>query len=1025
MVGYTGDTETIPARMNATPQVRIRLLGPMVVERGEVPVTAFESRKAMGLLAYLIAEDKPIARERAFALFWPDKSEARARGNLSRVLNNFARFLPGHIHADRYYIAFRPPPTTWVDIHAFRNLIQSQDPTRLEAAADLYRGEFLEGVHIAGAPDFDFWLLMERERWYQEIVRVLNTLIRAHTLESDYPRALHFARRLLHLDPWREETHRQVMILLARTGQRSAALNQFRRCQEFLRQELGVDPTPQTVALYRQIRETVPTYPHNLLPPAAPLIGREQELRDVCRLLANPRVRLVTIVGPGGVGKTRLAHQVVLERAHTFFQGAVVVALDAVSRREHLISAIADALRFTFHGSATPWQQLVAYLRDKELLLVLDGFEHLANGPTLVRDLLQALPSLKVLVTSRSRLNLSQEWVHVLEGLSLPERDTPESIRASPAVQLFLHVARRASGTHPQDERDWRAVARIVRLVDGLPLAIHLAAAWTAAYTLTEIARELEVNLDFLTTAQPDVPERHRSLRAAFLHSWRLLSEEERTALRRLAIFPGEFDRDAAEKVAQVTRLTLRSLVDRSLLRAHPPDRYQVPDAIRVYAAEFLARAAAEREYLCERHAQHMAHVVHQAASDLIRADPGPVLGHLTREIENVRQAWAWAVRHADPNLVSTFIPGLTRFFEMRNRYHEAEETFAQALQVRQARATTGMEERLLEARLRMALGIFRMRLGHAAEARTMLEGALVVFQQYNAVEDEIQALRHLGYVAWGVGDYETASHYLEKSLNLAKQQGDQYQEAQALNTLGFVMNERGEYEQALACLTASLSLFEEIGDRLGLARALNNLGIVASENGRYDEARAYYERSLNIRRMLEDRRGVALTLNNLGNVFQRTGALERAHTCFEESLKVFRTVGDLRGVAFVLNNLGQVYQMKGDFSRAQDVFEESLRLKRVLGDRRGQVNTLSNLGRVMLRRKRWDEADTLFQEAEALAQAIHAPALLAEVRIGRARVHLARGEKEKAHHLLSSVLSDSAVPSPLRAEAETLLQDV
>jgi DNA-binding SARP family transcriptional activator len=340
--------------------VRLRFLGTVQVERDGAPVGGFRSRKALALLGYLAIQERPLPRERLADLFWADQPEARGRANLSWVLSHITALLPGCLQTDRHTVSFPRPAGYWLDTDAFCELEGRGDTESLAAAAGLVRGEFLEGLYLEGCAEFELWLVGERERWRQRVVGLLAELVAHHSRPGGYDKGLHFARRLLALEPWREETHRQVMRLLARSGQRAAALAQYEACRQVLAEELAVEPAGETVALYERLRATVRRQDPMLhVPcPPTPLVGREEELAEIVRLLAEPTHRLLTLVGPGGIGKTHLALQAATEMGKTgmFLEGAAFVPLGALASPDLLVSAAPELP--AWQGDAAGTRQL-------------------------------------------------------------------------------------------------------------------------------------------------------------------------------------------------------------------------------------------------------------------------------------------------------------------------------------------------------------------------------------------------------------------------------------------------------------------------------------------------------------------------------------------------------------------------------------------------------------------------------------------------------------------------------------------
>jgi len=640
--------------------LQLRLLGAPEVRVDDVPVTDKLPGKSQAILYYLASTGQPQTRTVLATLLWGDMPEAGARANLRKALPDLRQQLEVYLRIDRQLVTFKPEIELWVDALEFETEVKAAsspvEAERLRAAIELYQGDFLTGFYVRNAPEFEAWLLAEQARLREVMIQALHTLTTHFAEQGDLNQGITTVQRLLTLEPWREEAHRQLMRLLARTGQRSAALAQYETCRQVLAEELGVEPGRETVALYERIRDgqvsqTTETQPATGIgkqdgtgkvispapqpsgpsvfqpPPTMPtlptqptsFVGRAKELADVIRRLTDRDCRLLTLVGPGGIGKTRLA----LQTAQAFLDsqfgqgffayGVVFVPLVAVGSINGMVSAMAEAANFRFYSNLPARQQLLDYLREKEMLLVLDNLEHLlspseegaqsegglAGAAELIAEILAAAPKIKILVTSREALNLQEAWFHPVEGLSFPpppasleEEGTQnkggDGLEKYDAVQLFVQSAQRA-----RVEFSLAAVRahviRVCRLVEGMPLALELAATWLKVLPIEKIAQELEQNLNVLSTRLQNMPERHRSMRAVFDQSWQLLTETERNTLKQLSVFKGSFDHPAAEQVAGATLITLAILVEKSLLRVTESGRYQLHELLRQFAGAKLA----------------------------------------------------------------------------------------------------------------------------------------------------------------------------------------------------------------------------------------------------------------------------------------------------------------------------------------------------------------------------------------------------------------------------------------------------
>ena len=520
----------------------------------------------------------------------------------------------------------------------------------------------------------------------------MEALSRLFAAQGEPAEALAAARRWLALDELNETAQREMMRLLSENGQRNAALQQYEACRRILQEQLGAAPEPATVQLFEHIsaqptstlakqpvetRESAPgkaqaapgkaqAAPVLLPAQATPFLGRKMELERIQELLARDECRLVTLLGPGGCGKTRLAIQAA-GQSTGYPQGIYFCGLESASSEEEAVHIIAGAVRLKFRIDFRSTlkveearEQLLEYLAEKKILLVLDNLEQMAGRARLFSEILANAPAVKLIATSRLRLNLPEEWILEIGGLPTPEDTGNKSVwgplhpARSDAVKLFLHGAEQACGFHPREE-DWAAIARIVRLVDGLPLGIEMAAAWVKMLSCQEIAAEMERSLDFLETTRQGMPERQRSLRAVFEHSWKLLAEREGPVFQRLSIFQGGFTREAAFEVAGASLATLSAFMDQSLLHRTAAGRFDLHQIIRQYAAEKLSADPLAQADTEERCARHYAGWLLRKAGGLRSSDQVAALSTLRWEKQNLRQAWSWLIEHREYSLTRAY----------------------------------------------------------------------------------------------------------------------------------------------------------------------------------------------------------------------------------------------------------------------------------------------------------------------------------------------------------------------------------
>jgi predicted ATPase/DNA-binding SARP family transcriptional activator len=1071
---------------------RFHWLGSVQVEQEGKLLYGFKSRKALALLGYLATEGRPVPRDYLANLFWPELTETRARNNLSQLLHNISTLCPGCLNADRYTVQFCYSATTWLDLKAFNELIAKGEVSAWGMATELYRGDFMSGMYLDDCPEFEQWLRLEQETWRQRVTQVLHDLVAQYESCNELDQALQFSSRLLSIDPGDEEGHRQKMVLLAQSGQRSAALAQFEACRHFLAEELGVEPAKETIKLYEQIRagelnqgaqglESQEIYSPKLSPPPAtdsltfnnlPLqatsfIGRETELAIIDKYLANPTCRLVTIIGLGGIGKTRLALQAASVTSR-FRHGVCFIPLTATNSAEFLVAAIADALNFPFYRRGDQKAQLMHYLSDKEMLLVMDNFEHLVTGAGLVIEILQHAPRVKVLVTSRERLNLREEWVLDLQGLPFPENAHSARMEDFGAVQLFLQRAQQVQADFWLRYLDKPAIVQICCLVEGLPLGIELAAAWTRTFSCQDISAEIEKNYSFLTTALQNMPKRHQSLRAVFEHSWKLLSEEERTIFRKLSVFWGSCSRRSGEQVVGASALLLSALVDKSLLRWTSADRYEIHELLRQYAAEKLAENPEEKKIVKDKHCQYYAEFLGEQEARLKRGHQQEALEAINLEIDNVRAGWFWAITHNRIGEIRQYLEGLFLFYNLQSRFQEGEAVFRQAaatLRQHWEKAGSDWETAQMLGQVLARQGVFCASLGQYDQARAIMREGLAIFEDVKLGQSSPLGLNYLGAVAWALGEYVEAQRLCRQGLELAQKMGDRWKEAWILEYLGMIAISLGEYQEAKAIAQKSLVIFRQFGYCSGVAFSLNMLGIAARNLGEYREAKQLCQESLQIARKIGDRWEEALSLEYLSMTAMSLGEYEEAKAMAQRSLVIFRGFGYRSGIAFCLNLLGTAARNLGEYTKAKRLHQAVLRIcqeqdyslgialtsyylgrtahllgdhleaKRLLTDsltmakqlayQRGVTQSLNALGSVAYALGEYQEAKNYLVAALKATQEIWAVPITLDILTGFANLLSGEGKITQAMELLAFPLNHAASKKETRDKAGRILKEL
>jgi len=780
-------------------------------------------------------------------------------------------------------------------------------------------------------------------------------------------------------------------------------LRPSKQMAERLAQSLNVVPS-QVAGFTTFARSPAPLATLAALPPRqhtlplqlTPFVGRTTELAELSHLLADPTVRLVTVLGPGGIGKTRLVIEAANRQWERFPQGVTFVALATVESTSAIIPLIAEALNFIFYAEGTPRRQLGNYLHHKTMLLVLDNFEQLlgasqrsdvrdpdeANGVALLVGLLQAAPQIKLLVTSRVRLNVQGEQLYSLDGIDFPQDDqaTATTISQSSAVDLFVQSARRVQPGFALTHENSATVATICRLVQGMPLAILLAAAWVEMLTPAEILAELRQGdertptLDFLTTDLHDIPTRQRSLRTVFDHSWRLLSAEEQTRLAELSLFRGGFTRAAAQAVTGATLQDLMKLVNKSFIHHQASGRYDLHVLIRHYGAERLVQTVDAGKGARDRHSRFYCALLGTQEARLKGAEQQAAVAQIELELDNMRSGWQWAAEQQQHERLAHAMHSLGLFYQWRSRYQEGEAAYGYAVRHLTAQQPQAPAVQRVLAQALAWQAVFMRLAGRLQEASDLLQQSLAYLGNNRVADQETErvnafillqmgrlseaqadfaackrcyqhaltiyatladgwgkahALAGLGEIGYRSGDLIPGRRFYEESLALYQMAGDQRNSAHVLEGLGYILRDQGQLDEAETLTTQSLALYAALGDRAKLAAGHYALAWSSIYLGRFGEAYAQVEKCIAIQTDL----GLPTSLILPGLINLELGKYEAAHAQLQTQLLRSRATHDKDQLSLGLDVLSCLAIVEGRYADAQVLVTEAIALHQEIGE--------------------------------------------------------------------------------------------
>jgi predicted ATPase/DNA-binding SARP family transcriptional activator len=945
--------------------------GVQILHAGE-PVAGLSTRKAEALLIYLASTRRQQPREVLADLLWDERTQSQAMGNLRGVLTNLRQVLGDTLLITRDQAGINPEVDVWLDATELEDRLAavrkqgnlSADTAHQAAAAlELYKGEFLQGFSVFDCRGFEDWSVRERERLHHLVVDELSELINFEIEQKEYQPGMAYAARLLELDTLMESAYRQMMTLLAFSGQRVAALNQYEACQKLLRDELGVEPEEETRGLYEQIRagkplvreesvltvetaslKKVQTHRHNLPVQPTSFIGREREMDEIKKLLAG--THLLTLTGIGGTGKTRLALQVAVDLIDEFPNGVWLVELAALRDPALLEQTIITVLGVHGQPERSLSDLLVNYMQDKHLLLILDNCEHVVEASAQLADLLlRTAPNMKILATSRVHMNLSGETTYSVPPLSLPDlhRATPTpALVQCEAVCLFIERATAAQPSFSLTNENAPAVAQICTHLDGIPLAIELAVARIHHLSPEQISARLGDRFNLLTGGTRTALPRQQTLRAAMDWSYDLLSESERNLFNRLAVFAGSFSLEAVESICANegtsippgTRISsylvidmLGALVDHSLvsvLERNGEKRYSLLETVRQYALEKL-QAVNELATLQDKHLAYYLGLAQEGKPHSIAGEP-TWTDRFEAEYDNYRATMEYAIV-SHPEAAILLLDSLGYFIDYTGRNREA---YCWAMDILAIADTW---------------------------APCVLRAKALMLASWHA--DIISVNR---------SEYLNAYQMGEASLQMARETMDKNQINDSILNLQALNYHDNNWLQMQHYAEQHLVISRELGDKLGIASALWAMGESIAEGGDHQTGRMYLEQSLEMGRQMGSSNTIAFDLESLGRIAFLEGDKTRAKACYLECAQIRREIGFQSASAEALYSLGRVLLQEGDAIQAKAQFEECHLIYNELKSIFGQVIYLFGMAGVAVLMGQYETATYLFAAIEFFA---------------------------------------------------------
>jgi predicted ATPase/DNA-binding SARP family transcriptional activator len=995
-------------------RLALNFLGPPQIRLHNEPIT-IERRKIVAMLAFLAVERGPQQRATVSALLWPDYDQSRAYKNLRQILWEIQKVIgEDWLNVSRETMELNRSADVFLDVGHFESLVEksrtqmdvSLRTALLSESAKLYRHHFLSGFSLKDAQPFDDWAFAKSDELRHKLLQVLTSLSNDYCSLGQADQAIPHARRLVALDPLNETAHRLLMEIYLDAGQHNAALKQYQDCEQILRREMNLDPQPDTRELYKKIRrgeikpvriekqtKTAIAPQHNLPHPIASFIGRKKEQDEIRNLIHKNR--LVSLVGTGGIGKTSLALQLGHVMLQEYPNGVWFIALDSLSDPALTLQTVASVFDIREDKERPLIQKLVESLHNKQALIIFDNCEHLLDTCSeITTTLLLSCPSINVLITSREGLGIPGEVTYTMPSLPLPELDVRsfEKLTEYESIRLFAERAAQVLTSFELTQENIKSVVGICRKVDGIPLAIELAAARVNILQADEILQQLSDSFSLLTKDSRTILPRQQTLRGSIEWSWNLLTQEEQGFLRQASVFAGGWTLEAAQSVCRGDVLTLTgALVKKSLIVVNQASgretRYRFHEMVREYAHE-KCHESAEDEEIHARHVSYFLDLSKRAQLGLRGPSRVDWIERLNEELNNIRVA----LHHADKVDVETGLylaSQLIRYWESAN-LPEGDQWLTRFINRSESK-----DFPLARARALLTQGWLLTWLQKFKDASAVTMESLTTFQEFGDKEGQADALVSLGNIKQFMDDADGALELIHQSLVLSQDLKDEWRQANVYFFLGW---DRRDPQRSMAAWDKGITLYRKVGDIISLANLLAVAGQFHVANGEIDLAEKYLDEAISL--WQSNRRADMWQVPRIAKslIASVRGDHEEAQALLEEALDSVRETGNRMSHLWVRVRMGYVMLRAGRADEARSILMETAQDFHVDDSTTGTLFALEGMAWWYAEVNQFGEAAQLIGWADATRRKIRDP-----------RPRLEQSDVEKVISACMDVMGESA----------------